>query len=120
MGFPQAIAAGFGNYVNFSGRAARPEYWYFVLFLVIVGIITAIIDLTVFGAEQIGPTNAIFSLATILPSLAVTIRRLHDIGRTGWWVLLSFVPLVGIIILIIWWCRQGEAGPNAYGPPPAV
>jgi uncharacterized membrane protein YhaH (DUF805 family) len=91
-----------------------------VLFLVIIGIVTAVIDVVVLGAEQIGILNTIFSLATLLPSLGVSIRRLHDIGRTGWWILLSFVPIVGIIVLIIWWCQKGEPGPNAYGPPPAV
>jgi uncharacterized membrane protein YhaH (DUF805 family) len=120
MGFGQAIASGFANYVNFSGRATRPQYWYFVLFLFIVGIVAVLIDFGVFNATDIGPTNAIFTLATFLPSLAVTIRRLHDIGRTGWWVFLAFVPIIGIIVLIVWACQRGEAGPNAYGPPPAV
>jgi uncharacterized membrane protein YhaH (DUF805 family) len=120
MGFGQAIASGFANYVNFSGRATRPAYWYFVLFLVIVGIVTALIDVLVLGATEIGLTNAIFSLATLLPSLAVTIRRLHDTGRTGWWIFLAFVPLIGIILLIVWWCQRGEPGPNAYGPAPAA
>jgi uncharacterized membrane protein YhaH (DUF805 family) len=120
MGFGQAIASGFANYVNFSGRSSRPAYWYFVLFLFIVSIITAIIDVTVFGAEQIGPLNAIFSLATLLPSLAVSIRRLHDIGRTGWWVFIALIPLIGWILLIVWACQRGEPGPNAYGPAPVA
>jgi uncharacterized membrane protein YhaH (DUF805 family) len=120
MGFGQAISSGFTNYVNFSGRATRPEYWYFILFLLIGGIVTATIDVLVFGATEIGPANVIFSLATLLPSLAVLIRRLHDIGRTGWWVLLSFIPIVGWIILIVWACQRGEPGPNAYGPAPAI
>jgi uncharacterized membrane protein YhaH (DUF805 family) len=120
MGFGQAIAAGFTNYINFAGRATRPEYWYFILFLVLAGIVTGLIDYGIFGTTEIGPVNGIFSLATLLPSIAVAIRRLHDIGRTGWWVLLSFVPIVGWIILIYWACQPGDPGPNAYGPPPSV
>jgi len=119
MGFGQAIAAGFRNYVNFSGRASRPAYWYFVLFLFIAGIVTALIDFGVFGATEIGPTNAIFTLVTLLPSIAVGVRRLHDTGRTGWWLLLAFLPIIGIILLIVWFCQRGEPGPNAYGPVPA-
>src|SRR5262245_44590237 len=120
MGVGQAIASGFRNYVNFSDRATRLEYWYFVVFLSIVGIVTAVIDIGFLGATDIGPTNALFSLATFLPCLAVSIRRLHDIGRTGWWVLLAFLPIIGFIILIVWWCQRGEPGPNAYGAPQAV
>ena len=116
MGFGQAIAAGFRNYVNFSGRATRPEYWYFVVFLIVVSIITVSIDLAVFGNEQFFPINGVFSLATLLPSLAVFIRRLHDTGRTGWWIFLNLIPIIGWIIVIIWLCQRGEAGPNAYGP----
>ena len=119
MGFGQAIAAGFKNYVNFSGRATRPAYWYFVLFLFIVSIIAFAIDLAVFGDQQIFPIYGIFSLATFLPGLAVFIRRLHDTGRTGWWFFLNLVPL-GAILLIVWLCQRGEPGANAYGSPPAI
>lgn len=117
MGFAQAVSSALSNYINFSGRAARPQYWYFILFLILGGIVTAIFDVLVLGAKEFGPTNIIFSLATFIPSLAVGVRRLHDIGRTGWWLLIAFVPIVGVILLIVWACQQGEAGSNQYGPP---
>jgi uncharacterized membrane protein YhaH (DUF805 family) len=119
MGFAGAIAAGFRNYVNFGGRATRPEYWYFVLFIVIVSIIAIAIDFAVFGDQQMFLIYGIFSLATFLPSLSVFIRRMHDTGRTGWWFFLNFIPLIGPILVIVWLCQRSEAGPNAYGPVPA-
>jgi uncharacterized membrane protein YhaH (DUF805 family) len=120
MGFGQAIQAGFTNYFNFKGRSTRSAYWYFVLFLFIVGFVTAIVDVLLFDARTIGPINGIFSLATIIPSVALSVRRLHDIGRTGWWVLLGAIPIVGWIILIIWACQPTVPQTNEYGPPPAV
>ena len=119
MGFGQAVSAAFQNYFNFSGRATRPEYWWFVLFLVVLGIATAIVDFVVLGVDpastSIGPVNAIFTLATIVPSLAVSVRRLHDIDRTGWWLLLALIPLIGFIILIVWACQPSTPGPNRFG-----
>jgi uncharacterized membrane protein YhaH (DUF805 family) len=117
MDFWQAIASGFKNYVGFSGRACRSEYWYWVLAMIIGGIITGIIDYAAFGDSEYGPVNAIFSLATFLPSLAVSIRRLHDIDRTGWWWLIVFT-IIGIFVLIYWACVRGTSGPNRFGPDP--
>lgn len=118
MGFGQAISDGLAKYFVFNGRASRPAYWYFVLFLVIAGIVTAIFDLALFGSETMGPINGLFSLATFIPTLSVTVRRLHDIGRTGWWLLLALVPLIGWIVLIYWHCQPTEPQSNAYGSPP--
>ena len=115
MDFWQAIASGFKNYVGFSGRACRSEYWYWVLAMIIGGIITGIVDYAAFGDSDYGPVNSIFSLATFLPSLAVSIRRLHDIDRTGWWWLIVFT-IIGIFVLIYWACVRGTAGPNRFGP----
>jgi uncharacterized membrane protein YhaH (DUF805 family) len=112
MNFGQAITSGFSNYVNFSSRSVRSEYWFWVLFIVLCEIATAIID-TVLG---LGFVTALFGLATLLPSLAVAVRRLHDIDRSGWWILLAFIPIVGTIILIIWHCTRGTNGPNRFGP----
>jgi uncharacterized membrane protein YhaH (DUF805 family) len=120
MGFGQAIAAGFSNYFNFKDRSTRSAYWYFVLFLIIGGLITGIADLLLFHPETVGPINGIFSLATIIPSLAVSVRRLHDIGRTGWWVLLAVIPIIGWIILIVWACQPSVPQANKYGTPSAV
>ena len=89
MNFGEAIASGFSNYVNFSSRAARSEYWYWVLFNVLAQVVTEIIDNAVIGMSV---TTAIFSLAVLLPGIAVAARRLHDVDRTGWWLLLAFVP----------------------------
>ncbi len=114
MNFGEAIASGFSNYVNFAGRAARSEYWYWVLFNVLAQVVTEIID-TVIG---ISLTTAIFSLAVLLPGIAVAARRLHDVDRTGWWLLLAFVPVIGLIVLLIWFCTKGTDGPNRFGPDP--
>jgi uncharacterized membrane protein YhaH (DUF805 family) len=111
MGFVDAVKSGFSNYVNFSGRACRSEYWYWVLFAVIGAIVTVIID-SVIGLQI---TYTIFALATFLPGLAVGIRRLHDLDRSGWWILLFLIPLIGAIILIIWFCSKGTDGPNRFG-----
>jgi uncharacterized membrane protein YhaH (DUF805 family) len=111
MNFSDSIKLGFSNYVNFTGRACRSEYWYWVLFTVIVSIVTFVID-SVIGASV---TSTIWELATILPSIAIGVRRLHDTDRSGWWILLGLIPLVGAIILIIWFCSKGTDGPNRFG-----
>ncbi len=119
MGFLEAVTSAFSNYVNFRGRARRSEYRYFALFMFALGIIATLIDFGITRTWDIGPVNAIFTLATIIPSLSVSVRRLHDIGRTGWFLLLAFIPLIGIIVLIYWACQPGTPGPNAYGDPVA-
>jgi uncharacterized membrane protein YhaH (DUF805 family) len=118
MGFADAIATCFQKYVVFSGRARRPEYWYWVLFSFLLGILLVIIDLIVFGGSSLFST--LVSLALFLPSLAVAIRRLHDIDRVGWWILIALVPLVGSIILIVMLCQRGTAGPNRFGLEPVA
>ncbi|MGB7102227.1 MAG: DUF805 domain-containing protein, partial [Xanthobacteraceae bacterium] len=112
--FGQAISSGFSNYVKFSGRAIRSEYWYWALFTIVGSIVAGIIDV-VLGITVIDP---LFGLATILPSIAVAIRRLHDLDRTGWWIFISLIPIIGWIILIIWYCTRGTIGPNRFGPDP--
>jgi uncharacterized membrane protein YhaH (DUF805 family) len=114
MGFGQAISSGFSNYVNFSGRACRSEYWYWILFIIIADIVAGIIDYAI-GIQVV---TGLFGLATLLPNLAVAIRRLHDLDRTGWWIFIGLIPLVGWIILIIWYCTRGTFGPNRFGPDP--
>jgi uncharacterized membrane protein YhaH (DUF805 family) len=117
MSFGQAIASGFRNYVTFSGRASRSEYWYWALFLLICGIATSIIDRSVFPDSDTPPLTSLFQLATFLPSLAVLFRRLHDIDRTGWWWLILFT-VIGVILIIIWACMRGTTGANRFGPDP--
>jgi uncharacterized membrane protein YhaH (DUF805 family) len=115
MSFGEAIAAGFGNYVNFQGRASRSEFWYWVLFAIILAIVAAIIDNAIIGLPIIG---VVVSLGLLLPGLSVSIRRLHDTDRTGWWILIGLVPIVGAILLLIWYCTKGTTGPNSYGSDP--
>jgi uncharacterized membrane protein YhaH (DUF805 family) len=118
MTFGEAIKSGFSHYVTFSGRASRSEYWFWVLFAVIGGLATAILDAAIFGYHAgVSPFNGIFGLVTFLPGLAVAARRLHDTDRTAWWLLLALTG-IGAIILIVWFCFKGTPGPNRYGPDP--
>ena len=112
MGFDDAIKLGFANYVNFSGRACRSEYWYWVLFVIIGQFASGVIDSWIGGAFIL---EGIFFLATILPTVSVGVRRLHDLDRSAWWILLDLVPLVGWIILLIWFCFKGTDGQNRFG-----
>ena len=120
MGFKDAISSGFRNYIGFGGRAARSEYWYWVLFIFLLQILALLIDMTLFGFNTTGvnPIESIVALATFLPGLAVSVRRLHDIDRSGWWVLLAFIPVIGWIVLIYWACLRGTVGTNRFGPDP--
>lgn len=113
MGFGEAIQTVFSKYATFSGRASRSEFWYFALFTFLVQLVFAIVG---FAAQNIGDIlSIIFGLAVFIPSLAVGARRLHDIDRTGWWQLIMLVPLVGIIVLIVFWVMKGSEGPNRFG-----
>jgi uncharacterized membrane protein YhaH (DUF805 family) len=113
MGFDDAIKLGFSNYVNFSGRACRSEFWYFFLFQILGQVTSGIIDTWIVGPPFI--LDGIFFLATFLPMLSVSVRRLHDLDRSGWWMLLDLIPLVGGILLLIWFCTKGTDGPNRFG-----
>jgi uncharacterized membrane protein YhaH (DUF805 family) len=119
MEFPEAIKSGFRNYVTFSGRAARSEYWYWVLFAMLVALAAGIIDSALFAnlIEDTGPVGAITSLILFLPGVAVAARRLHDIDRTAWWLLIILTG-IGAILLIVWACFKGTDGPNRFGPDP--
>lgn len=122
MNMIEAVKAAFSNYATFSGRAQRSAYWWFVLFNLLVSAALAIL----FGGgggmgHGMGGgniANSLWSLATLLPSLAVGARRLHDIDRTGWWLLIGFIPLIGLIVLIVFFASKGTPGPNRFGPDP--
>jgi uncharacterized membrane protein YhaH (DUF805 family) len=114
MGFQEAIQAGFAGYVKFDGRAMRWEYWYWVLFIIVASVVFQIL-MHVLGA-WVGILSAIFSLGTLLPGIAVGVRRLHDIDRSGWWLLIAFIPVIGWILLLVWHCTPGTPGPNRFGP----
>jgi len=115
MGFRQAIAACFSKYADFHGRAARPEYWWFALFNALASILASIVDKDVIGYPVL---QVIVGLALIIPAVAVGVRRLHDTDRSGWWLLIVFVPLIGGVALLVWFCFRGAAGDNRFGPAP--
>ena len=104
------------KYAVFNGRASRAEYWYFFLFNFIISIILSLV-----GAFIISNTSAIslaYGLLMLIPSLAVAVRRLHDIGKSGWWLLMGIIPFVGVIILIVYLVKDSQPGDNQYGPSP--
>ena len=107
------------KYAEFTGRARRKEYWFFILFYILIAIGLSFIDKALgLGYESTGLLSGLFGLAMFLPALAVGVRRMHDIGRSGWWVLISLVPFVGWLIYLWFTTRDGDAGPNAFGPDP--
>ena len=117
MNFQQAIASGFRNYVTFAGRASRSEYWFWTLFAILVGAAAAILDAALFPGLDDRPIHSLASLALFLPGLSVSVRRFHDLDRTGWWLLI-LLTVIGIIVVLIWFCLRGTVGPNRYGSDP--
>ncbi|WP_066053930.1 DUF805 domain-containing protein [Robertmurraya korlensis] len=103
------------NYVGFQGRARRKEYWMFFLFNFLITILLSIIE-SMLGLG--GILSALYGLAVLLPSIAVSVRRLHDIGRSGWWMLLSLIPVIGLIVLLVFAVLDSQPGENKYGPNP--
>lgn len=136
VGFKEAIVTCFRKYTTFKGRARRSEFWFFTLFIYLVeygfGMLSSFIgnifltSMAMSGSLETltGPYIAlsviglVLSLALFLPSLAVTWRRLHDIGKSGAWFFIGLVPLVGWILLLVWFCRDSQPGPNRFGPNP--
>ena len=113
MSFAEAISVCLSKYATFSGRARRSEYWWFALMAGVVNVIAAIVD-NVAGTSILA---IVAGLALLIPGLAVSIRRLHDTNRSGWWYLLIFVPF-GAIALIVFYCQDSAPVANAYGPSP--
>jgi len=119
MDIQTSIKTCFSKYATFSGRASRSEFWLFQLFTFLGSIATLIIDVMILGFsldDASSPTNLIFLLIVIIPSVAVGCRRLHDLNKSGWWQLL-YLTIIGIILLIIWWATQGENKKNKFGLP---
>jgi uncharacterized membrane protein YhaH (DUF805 family) len=114
MGMPDAVRTVLTKYADFSGRARRSEFWWFYLAYVIVSIIASVID------QALGTIilALIVGLAALVPTLAVGARRLHDIGKSGWWQLIGIVPLIGLIVLIVFFATEGHPGANKWGPSP--
>jgi uncharacterized membrane protein YhaH (DUF805 family) len=113
MGFPDAVRSVLTRYADFSGRARRAEYWWFFLFAVLVALVAAVLD-GIIGASVFSLLTA---LGLLVPNLAVSVRRLHDTDRSGWWLLLNLVPFGGIVLLVFY-CLEGQPHPNRFGPSP--
>ncbi len=125
MGFGEAVGLFFKNYTNFQGRSRRAEYWWaylmymlaylaFVVVVMVAGSLGAVGQLL---AGIVGIAFLLFSLAIIIPMFAVSFRRMHDLDKSAWWLLISLIPIVSLILL--WWfCQPGTSGPNTYGPDP--
>lgn len=116
------------KYAVFSGRARRMEYWIFQLGNMLIATLLSVGEAAVrlsMGGMKVEPGSApvlivvnVFTLLIIIPTLAVTIRRLHDTGRSGWWILICFIPLIGALVLLVFMVLDSEPGPNRYGPNP--
>ena len=126
MSFATAVKAFWSNYTNFKGRARRSEYWFIQLFLIATNIAVAVIDLALMNGDVErfiangggGIVGLIWILVTIVPAIAVLIRRLHDTNRSGWWALIGLIPLVGAIVLLVFTVEDSNKGVNKYGDSP--
>jgi uncharacterized membrane protein YhaH (DUF805 family) len=107
MIFTDAVKSCFSKYVEFKGRSSRSEYWWFQLFYILVAIIGSVIDPILGGVVY---------LVLFLPLLAVSVRRLHDKDKSAWFLLFYFIPIVGAIIILVWYCQRGTIGDNQFGP----
>ena len=109
------------KYATFAGRARRREYWCFFLFYLLIYFALSILD-SLFGAfdhrRGVGLLGGVFAVGMLIPSLAVGVRRLHDVGRSGWWLLIPVVPVIGLLVLLVFALKDGDPGPNGYGPSP--
>ena len=114
MGMGAAVTSVLGKYATFSGRARRSEYWWFFLAYFLVYFVAVIID-ALLGVMVL---EVVVGLAVLIPSLAVGVRRLHDVGQSGWWLLIALIPLVGAIVLLVFACQDSQPGPNRWGPSP--
>lgn len=104
------------NYCNFSGRASRSEFWWYILFTFLVSVVIGWIG---FVSRDLGNViNTLVGLALLLPGLGLSVRRLHDTGRSGWWILINLIPVVGNIIYLVWMCQDSQMTPNQYGSVP--
>jgi uncharacterized membrane protein YhaH (DUF805 family) len=109
------------KYADFTGRAPRAEYWWFVLLYFVGYVVASIVD-SILGLNPMvltyGPITMLFALAILIPSLAVGARRLHDTYRSGWWLLIGLIPLIGAIVLLVFFVTEGTKGDNQYGADP--
>lgn len=126
MTFTQAISSVLGNYATFTGRAPRSEYWWFVLFSILASIAAGVIDTALFGAfslltfgeiDAFTPISTLVGLGLLIPSIAVGVRRFHDMDYAGWWMLL-ILSGIGALVVFFWFMVRGTRGPNRFGPDP--
>ena len=128
MGFGEAIKSFWSKYATFKGRSRRSEYWFIQLFLILTNLAVAAIDLVLMNGDVDrfiangggGIVGLIWILVTIVPALAVLVRRLHDTGKSGWWALIGFIPLAGAIVLLVFTVLDSDAGENRYGESPKL
>lgn len=128
MKFTESIRAFFSRYTDFQGRTPRSGYWWVVLFLVAVSFVMWAVDMVLFEGiypqtlleQGFGPGSILFIAATFIPNLALGFRRLHDTGRSAWWILIGLVPIVGAIVLLVFYLLPSTPGSNQYGPNPLV
>lgn len=109
------------QYAVFKGRARRKEYWFFILFNLIASLLLTLVDFMTGSLDAelgMGLLSGLYSLAVLIPSLAVTVRRLHDTGRTGWWLLIGLIPLIGALVLLVFMLLDSQPGDNEYGANP--
>lgn len=129
MSFIEAIQTVWSKYATLSGRASRPEYWWWVLFIVLLNIVTGIVDGAIiapalgyerFTQDAGQPLSLIAALALLIPGFCVGVRRLHDIDRSAWWLLIILIPFIGVLVLLYWMMRPGSSGSNNFGEPPSA
>ncbi|HJS46248.1 MAG TPA: DUF805 domain-containing protein [Rhizomicrobium sp.] len=119
MTFKNAITSCYQtNYVGFTGRASRSEYWFFVLSYVLLTMVVAAVCALLGGSILLWIGIGIVMLGVFLPSLAAQVRRLHDTNASGWWILIGLIPYIGGLIMLVWYCIPGTKGENRFGPDP--
>ena len=128
MSFLDAVKSFWSNYATFGGRSRRSEYWFVQLFLILTNLVVAGIDLVLLGGDVDrfmaqgggGIVGLVWIAVTIVPALALLVRRLHDSGKSGWWALMILLPVAGAIVLFIFVVTDSDTGENQYGPSPKV
>ncbi len=118
MSFAQSISSGFRRYFDFRTRSSRSEYWWWTLFALLVSVAATILDALLFGGAEV--LDTITGLGLLIPGIAVSIRRLHDVDRSGWWLLIAFTVIGILFPLLYWYVRSGTQGINRYGPDPLL
>lgn len=122
MGGMEWVFAAFKRTFEIRGRSRRKEYWLYTLFIIVMTIILLVVDsaFELYIDEDTGMLSTLFLLATFITSFTVTIRRFHDIGKSGWWILLNFIPFIGTIVIFVFTVLNSEAKTNAYGEDPKM